>query len=362
MKHIGIDVRLLFQTGVGTYLQNLLHYLPKYAPKDLAYTFYCLPPDVQYIKDAIPNGRIRVTRSLWHTVGEQTELLRLIESDTLDLMHFTYFGHPILYRGKSISTIHDVTPLLFTTGKASTRNPLIYAIKKWAFSLALKHQVYASEAIITPTNTVKQQLIRSYGESIAQKIIPIYEGVSYRLLSEQENTKSIHSPYLLYVGNFYPHKNVCALINAFIESKSRYSLVLAGPNDYFLKRLLASIHERDKKHLIIKDKPTLHELISLYKHAEALIHPSISEGFGLPLVEAMHFGIPIIASHIPVFQEIVGNSHYSFDPYDEHSIAEAIQTFENSNEKKINKMNEEFSFDRMTEKTVDLYTKHGSQK
>lgn len=361
MKHIGIDVRLLFQTGVGTYLQNILHYLPKYAPKDLTFTFYCLPQDVEHIKEAMPNGRIRVTNSLWHTVGEQTELLRLIESDKLDLMHFTYFGHPILYRGKSISTIHDVTPLLFTTGKASTKNPLIYSIKKWAFSLALKHQVHSSEAIITPTNTVKQQLMQLYGESIAQKIVPLYEGVSYRLLLQKESPKNIHTPYLLYVGNFYPHKNVHSLINAFIKSNTHYSLVLAGPNDYFLKRLLASIPESDKKNLIIKDKPTMEELISLYKHAQALIHPSISEGFGLPLVEAMHFGIPIIASHIPVFQEIVGNSYYSFDPYEESSITEAIKTFEHSKEKKISSMNEEFSFDRMTQMTVDLYIKHGSQ-
>lgn len=360
MKHIGIDVRLLFQTGVGTYLQNLLHYLPTYAPKNIIFTLYCLPQDAQYVKDTIPNSSIRTTTALWHSIGEQTTLLKLIQSDHLDLMHFTYFGHPILYQGRSISTIHDVTPLLFTTGKASTKNPFMYAIKKWGFSQALQHQVRHSEVIITPTHTVKQQLIHIYGDSISDKIVPLYEGVSYRLLSEHVDENIIKTPYLLYVGNFYPHKNVSILIKAFIKSNSSYSLVLAGPHDYFLSRLLATLTDEEKKRLIIQNKPTLRELISLYKNAEALIHPSISEGFGLPLVEAMHFGIPIIASHIPVFQEILGNSYYSFDPYDERSIASAIRTFERSKEKKKNILRSEFSFERMTQQTVDLYINHVS--
>lgn len=358
MRHIGIDVRLLFQTGVGTYLQNMLHYLPQFAPKNVTFTLYCLPQDAQFVRDTVPHCRVRVTTSLWHSLSEQTQLLSLIQSDHLDLMHFTYFGHPILYRGKSISTIHDVTPLLFTTGKASTKNPLLYSIKKYAFSQALKHQVHHSEAIITPTHSVKEQLIRLYGESVSDKIIPLYEGVSYRLFSEQGDLSRITSPYLLYVGNFYPHKNVYSLIRAFTKSNSHYSLVLAGPHDYFLNRLLATLSDEDKKHLIVKDKPVLSELVSLYKHADALIHPSISEGFGLPLVEAMHFGIPIISSHIPVFQEIVGHSYYSFDPYDERSILCAIQKFEQSKEKKKNIINKEFSFEKMTQQTVDLYTKH----
>lgn len=360
MKHIGIDARLLFQTGVGTYLQNLLHYIPSYTPQDITFTFYCLPSDVSFIQKEVPHSRIRLTTSLWHSWNEQTEFLDCINKDNLDLMHFTYFGHPVLYRRNYISTIHDATPLLFKTGKASTRNPLIYMLKHFAFSFILRNQIECSKAIITPTNVVKEQLALLYGSSIKHKITPIYEGVSYRLLSETGEEKGLGKPYLLYVGNFYPHKNIEFLIQAFAKSNSHYSLVLAGPHDYFLKRILSSLSEEEKKHVIIRDKLSLEELATLYRHAEALIHPSISEGFGLPLVEAMHFGIPIIASHIPVFQEILGNSYYSFDPYDENSITSAIQKFELSKEKKKNVLNSEFSFEKMTQKTMDLYIKHVS--
>ena len=358
MKHIGIDARLLFQTGVGTYLQNLLHYLPLYIPQGVTFTIYCLPSDASFIQKEFPQGRIHTTNAPWHSWAEQTNFLNCINSDNLDLMHFTYFGHPILYRRKYISTVHDVTPLLFKTGKASTKNPLIYAIKHLVFSYVLSNQIQKSKALITPTNTVKEQLVSLYGESIENKITPIYEGVSYRLQNSEGGGKKINKPYILYVGNFYPHKNVQFLIRAFAKSDSSYSLVLAGPHDFFLKRILESLSEEEKKHIIIRDRQTLSELTTLYKNAEALIHPSISEGFGLPIVEAMYFGIPVIASHIPVFQELLGTSYYSFDPFEEASVGEAIRKFEGEKEKKRNILKEEFSFKEMSRKTMDLYLHH----
>lgn len=358
MKHIGVDARLLFQTGVGTYLQNLLHYIPAFTPPDIKFTFYCLAQDASFIQKEVPNSTIHTTGALWHSWSEQIDFLRCVNEDNLDLMHFTYFGHPVLYGGKFISTIHDVTPLLYKTGRASTKTSLTYQLKHNAFSYVLNNQTKKSVAIITPTKTVKEQLIHLYGESIQNKITPIYEGVSYRLLEAQAAVRTVEKPYLLYVGNFYPHKNVQFLIQAFAKSNSPYSLVLAGPQDYFLKRILASFSDNEKKNLIIKEKQSLNELATLYKNAAALIHPSVSEGFGLPLVEAMHYGTPIIASHIPVFQELLGTSYYSFDPYDEHSIIKAIHTFTSDTEKKKNILNNKFSFKEMARQTVDLYLQH----
>ena len=358
MKHIGIDARLLFQTGVGTYLQNLLHFIPLYTPNDIVFTIYCLPQDRDFVKKEVPNCIVHTTSALWHSWREQTEFLSCINEDVLDLMHFTYFGHPILYKRNYISTIHDVTPFLYKTGRASTKNPFLYTIKHNVFSYVLQNQVTFSKAIITPTKVVKEQLISLYGEAIKNKVYPLYEGVSYRLLSEQGGDSTVKEPYLLYVGNFYPHKNVEFLIHAFAKSNSHYSLVLAGPNDYFLKRILCSLSVEEKKHIIIKEKQSLCELVTLYKNAKALIHPSVSEGFGLPLVEAMHFGIPIIASHIPVFQELLGNSYYSFDPFEESSLVSAIQNFEKEKEAKVNNLSNDFSFIEMTKKTMDLYIQH----
>lgn len=358
MKHIGIDARLLFQTGVGTYIQNLLHFLPEFSPVHFHYTIYCLPDDVDYVKKELPHYRVVATHARWHSWNEQVGFLSTINRDNLDLMHFTYFGHPILYNRPAVSTIHDITPLLYKTGRASTRNALVYTVKYAAFSAVLRNQISRSVAIITPTQTVKEQLMRIYGDSSQDKIHAIHEGISFSLLTEKGGERAIETPYYLYVGNFYPHKNVEFLIRAFAKSNSSHRIVLAGPHDYFLKRLLASLSSDEKKHLIIKERQTRSELISLYQNAKALIHPSISEGFGLPLVEAIHFGLPIIASHIPVFQELLGTSYYSFDPYEESSFISALHTFESDETKKINSMQNDFSFQEMTKKTVELYRNH----
>jgi len=358
MKHIGIDARLLFQTGVGTYLQNLLHIIANKNSSDFSFTIYCLPQDADFIKKELPTATIRTTTSRWHTMSEQSTFLSEIQKDSLDLMHFTYFGHPILYRAPFIATIHDITPLVFKTGLASTKNIFTYSIKHLAFALVLKNQLVHSRAVITPTTIVKEQLLQIYGESYRSKIYPIHEGVSYRLIGSEGKKPTIDTNYLLYVGNFYPHKNVLTLVRAFAKSKTSYSLVLAGPQGYFLDALLASCTDEEKKRLIIKDKPSLPELVGLYQHAKALIHPSRSEGFGLPLVEAMHFDLPIIASHIPVFQELLGTSYYSFDPYSISSIEKAINTFEQDKNKKVNVLRKDFSFLQMTERTMDLYKKY----
>lgn len=360
MKRIGIDARLLFQTGVGTYLQNLLHEIARRPAADMDFFIYCLREDADFVQRELPQAHVRTTRALWHTLDEQTVFLSDINKDKLDLMHFTYFGHPIFYKRPFIATIHDITPLLFRTGRASTKNALTYHVKHAAFAFVLRNQMVGSKAVITPTTIVKEQLLQLYGQSFKDKIFPLHEGVSYRLEEAVETRPAITEPYLLYVGNFYPHKNVLTLVRAFAKSRSSYKLVLAGPRGFFLNTLLTSCTEAEKAHLIIKDKPTLGELVGLYKRAAGLIHPSRSEGFGLPLVEAMHFGIPIVASHIPVFQELLGTSHYSFDPYEEVSIQEAISRFEQAKDKKINSLKDDFSFSRMTQSTMDLYKRYAS--
>lgn len=360
MKRIGIDARLLFQTGVGTYLQNLLHEIAQGQAEGMEFIIYCLRQDADFVRRELPQAHIRTTTALWHTLDEQTVFLSEINKDELNLMHFTYFGHPIFYKRPFIATIHDITPLLFRTGRASTKNALTYHVKHAAFAFVLRNQMVGSRAVITPTAIVKEQLLQLYGQSFKDKIYPLHEGVSYRLEDAIEVKPAITEPYLLYVGNFYPHKNVLTLVRAFARSGSRYKLVLAGPSGFFLNTLLASCTEAERANLIIKDKPMLGELVGLYKHAAGLIHPSRSEGFGLPLVEAMYFGIPIVASHIPVFQELLGTSHYSFDPYEETSIQEAISRFEQAKVKKINTLKDDFSFSRMTQSTMDLYKRYAS--
>ena len=356
MKKIGIDARLLRQTGVGTYLKNFLHYLERQKFPGLTFYVYLTAKDFNIVNFKNKSLVKRKADFRWHTASEQLGYLWALYKDNLDLMHFTYFGYPIFYWRKFIATVHDTTPLLFKTGKASTKNQFIYRLKYLAFKLALWLQVARAAKIITPTKSVKRELTKIYGDKISRKIKEIYEGINYRLFDTKEN-QSLSKKYrnfFLYVGNFYPHKNVERLVEAFSKLKGKPTLILVGPDDYFTDRLEPKVSAEKNIH-IVKNPPTA-DLIYFYKKARALVHPSLSEGFGLPIIEAAHFGRPIIASNIPVFKELLGDSYTAFEPDRVEDITRAVGRFLAKKTKPdYSKVLKRFSFEKMTEETLNIY-------
>jgi glycosyltransferase involved in cell wall biosynthesis len=147
--------------------------------------------------------------------------------------------------------------------------------------------------------------------------------------------------YFLYVGNAYPHKNVELLLHA--ASKAVVRVVFVGKDDFFYKRLG------------IKPKTvTDPELCQLYKNAQALVFPSLMEGFGLPALEALRVGCPVIASDIPVFHEILGTAATYFDPCDMHSLVEKLKN-PPEKPKNIAKLLAKFSWQKMAKETLSVY-------
>lgn len=360
MKKIGIDARLYSQTGVGTYIRNLIYHLINEDTDNVLFYLYILPQDIDKLPKLPQNFIIRSSPFLWHTFREQIHFLFTILKDKLDLMHFVYFGFPILYWRPFISTIHDVTPIRYKSGKASTKNCFIYGIKLFIFKIVLFCQIRNSRTIITPSFTIKKDLIQLYGKKYEKKIIPIYEGVDYVLSQISENkllSKDFFSPFFIYVGNFYPHKNMSALIHAFSILQSDSKLVLIGPKDYFTDQIQAEIVKfRLKDKVIFFHNASTADLTFFYKHAEALIHPSLSEGFGLPVLEARFFHCPVIASDLPIFHELIGSSALFFNPLDYVDIANKINLF--IHEKNVDysdKIDPKMSFKTMTHRILSLY-------
>ncbi len=144
--------------------------------------------------------------------------------------------------------------------------------------------------------------------------------------------------YFLYVGNAYPHKNLETLIRA--ASLARVRVVFVGKEDYFYKRLG-----------IQPETVTDSELSDLYKGAQALVFPSLMEGFGLPAVEALREGCPVIVSDIPIFHEILGNSAIYFDPHDADALAKLLS----SNINKPKKLEKNYSWQKMAKETLKIY-------
>jgi len=368
MKKIGIDARLYTQTGVGTYLRNFLHYLPKKLSPSAQIFVYILPQDRGRIDFNDNRIHIREVNAPWHSVREQTVFYQAIMHDQLDLMHFTYFSYPVFYKRPFIATVHDVTPLLFKTGKASTLNPIAFEMKHLAFQFVLSQQVKNAKKIITPTSTVKNQLIEIYGRKIEDKIAPMYEGVSVELMKAQENkslSKKIPQSYFLYIGNFYPHKNIDRLLEAFqlfsLHTKTQNNnnpvhLILVGPDNIFAHKMKQKIMQENIEHVQFDHNAGNEELVCYYHNARALINPSLSEGFGLPLIEAAYFHCPVIASDIPAFKEILGGNFILFNPEKVNDLVEKMGAVPIVISKEIkSELFEKYSFETMTQKTVDLY-------
>lgn len=369
MKKIGIDARLYSQTGVGTYLKNLLYYLEKKSNPGNLFYIYLNKKDFAKVTFRKKNFIKKKADYAWHSLAEQTGFCLQLYQDNLDLMHFTYFSYPVFYWKKFVATVHDVTPLLFKTGKASTKNPLIYQIKHFFFRLILGCQVRKAARIITPTETVKEQLSNIYGPKVAGKIKTIYEGINYQLINLKQssptpprlrgasNETMKFNNFFIYVGNFYPHKNVERLVEAFSKIKGDTKLVLIGPKDYFQSRIAQSINRLDMKNKIIFfNNSSLSDLVYFYKNAKALIHPSLSEGFGLPLIEATYFNCPMIASNIKVFKELLGESYLPFNPFSAEDITEKINVFIGTKPTyDYSSIIKKYSFEKMAEETAKIY-------
>lgn len=326
---IGIDARLYSQTGVGRYIRNLVSALAKIDRKN-SYVIFLTKQDFKEF--VLPNSRWQKVAAdfPWHSLVEQIKMPLLLYHHHLDLMHFPYFNVPIFYFRPFVVTLHDLTVWKHSTGKATTRAFWYFLIKKLGYKIELAVIAKRTKLVITISRFVKKD-IQELLKLPAEKIKVIYEAVEPGLLSGQkQNSFSIAKPYLLTVGNFYPHKNLKRLIFAWTKITaekqwSNYRLIMVGPKDYFYRRLKK---ELKPKKILGKVQFILHpsdqRLAVIYRNAAGLIFPSLAEGFGLPGLEAMALGCPVVCSDLPVFHEIYGDIPFYFKPTDVDDMAETI--------------------------------------
>lgn len=355
--NIGIDARLIEETGVGRYIRNLILELGKLDRENQYVVFLRAKSFDSFI---LPNDRWqkRVAEVPWHTVKEQFVMPWIFVKEHLDLLHVPYFNIPIFYPGPMIVTIHDLTILHFDTGMATTLPLPLYKLRRLGYFLILTVGITRARKIIAVSNNVKQEIIDHF-HIPTEKIAVTYEGVDEKI----QHTKSkiqrlIPEPYFLYVGNAYPHKNLEPLLRAFEQIHENIKLVLVGKEDFFYKRLKRWLVGRDIADNVIFFGPTNDQhLANLYSHAVALIYPSLMEGFGLPALEALSLGCPVICSDIPVFREILGNNAAYFDPRNPTDIARALRQGIKSPQKPKNPdaILKKFNWRNLAKDTVLLY-------
>jgi len=364
---VGIDVRLWSESGVGRYTKNLVLNLAKIDSKN-DYFLFSLQKNISEIQAKIPNSKFKIIKAdiRWHSLDEQLKFPKILNKYNLDLTHFPYFSIPIYYKKPFVATIHDLIIDHYPTGKASTLPLPIYKIKQIGYKKVLRRAISDAKAIITVSNATKEEIVGHY-KATSEKIIVTYEGVEDFAQSSKLESGDLVKEYnlqpknfLLYVGNAYPHKNLDRLIQAFKKmNKKDFYLVLVGKEDFFYKKLKAS---NSNKNIVFLGEVSDIDLSYLYKNAKALVAPSLMEGFGLPVLEAMQNKCPVIVSDIPVFHEICQNTATYFNPLEMDDIKEKLQKvcfgdLSNDN-KKVEKGFEiasEFSWEKMAKETLKVY-------
>lgn len=337
---IGIDARLISQTGVGRYTKNLIKNLAKIDKKN-QYILFLRQEEYKSFTLPAKNFKKKLADFRWHSLEEQIKFPKILEKENLDLVHFPYFSVPIFYHKKFIVTIHDLIIDHFDTGRATTLPWPVYKLKRLGYKIILKLAIKNTVKIIAVSNATKQEIIDHYKVN-PNKIEVIYEA-PHRMVGGE--APYLNYNYILYVGNAYPHKNLDRLITACKDM----TLVLAGPKDYFYKQI------KPRKNLIIKNNLSDPELSSLYQSAKMLVLPSIMEGFGLTILEAMQCNLPIAASNIPSIREIAGNSINYFNPNDPKDIKNVIINTLNSKPKNYSKILSQFSWLKCAKETLNLY-------
>ena len=350
--NIGIDARLIEETGVGRYTRNLIAGLSRIDKKNTYVIFLRKKSFDGFIP---PNRRFKkvLAEVPWHSVSEQLVMPGICANEHLDLLHVPYHNPPVLYPGRIAVTIHDLTILHFATGKATTLPYPVYALKRFGYRIILSMAIRRASPVIAVSETTKQEILDHFSVNPAN-IAVTYEGCSViagdkRLISE---------PYFLYVGNAYPHKNVETLLTAFDKVSAGHTLVLVGKDDYFYRRLRSMVRNPKVRFFGDADDQTLG---NLYTYATAAVFPSFMEGFGLPAVEALASGCPVMVSDIPIFHEILTNQATYFDPRSADEVSATLTeaakkgrgTTANESERK--RYAARFSWDKMAKETLGVY-------
>lgn len=358
-----VDGRLygLENAGLGRYLINLVKELGESDKKNE----YTLLLRKKYFNNlTLPANWKKVLVDLQHySFSEQIFLPGIITKEKPDIVHFPHFNVPVLYKGKFVVTIHDMLMHDFAGLSASTLPWPIYYFKQAVYKFIFRLAVSRSNKIIVPSNAFKEKL-KKYYNLPNSKIETIYEGFDEKITQSKMGTKDL---YFIYTGNAYPHKNLDRLIEAIVKLNENFDkkiyLFIASARNVFISRLEKSIEKLNAlNHIKLLGFVPDDELGSLYKNSIGFVFPSLSEGFGLPGLEAMSCGTLLLASNIPVFKEIYESHATYFDPFDfasiEKAMERAIEMDAVTRRKKIlegQKFSKSYSWVKMATQTLKIY-------
>ncbi|TSC56399.1 MAG: Glycosyl transferase, group 1 [Parcubacteria group bacterium Gr01-1014_18] len=340
---IGIDARFYgtLGKGLGRYTQRLIEYIEP-LDRENQYVIFLRRENWEEYTPRFSNFRKVLAPYSWYGFSEQIFFPFLIWKEGIDLMHFPHFNVPILCPAPLVVTIHDLILLDFPTPRATALGPVIYKIKEAVYHIVIRMAIWRAKRVITISEYTKKRLMAYFRRS-ENKIAVIYQSGRVNICQEgpgrasgkNDSSRDIIRPYFLYVGNAYPHKNLEGLLRAykvFVHKNGfTHQLVLVGKMDYFyegVKKLAGELGLLESPDgvspVIFRGQVSDCELCFIYRSAFCYVFPSFVEGFGLPPLEAMNYGIPVLSSNRSCLPEILGDGALFFDPGNEAEFVESL--------------------------------------
>lgn len=342
-----VDARLQNSSGIGTYIRELV---PRVARQIGEERCVVLAHD-----DTGAFSDVRNFDAGVYSMKEQLLALQLGVARG-DVYWSPHYNMPALLPARRLVTVHDVFHMAmpeFTQGVAK---------RLYARTLFAAVRMRASKIICVSEFTANE--LTKFTGTLREKMRVIHNGLSLQWSLSPPMPRPHEKPYLLYVGNVKPHKNLGRLVDAFCKFDSGgLQLVIVGRREGFITGD-ASVVQKAEQH---GDKVSFTGLISdellaaYYQHAHALVAPSLYEGFGLPPLEAMAAGCPVVVSDIPAHREICGEAALYFDPYSAGDIHDKLTQIKNMTAAErtglagVGKRRAAmFSWDRCAEETVEV--------
>lgn len=335
---IGFDAKRAFfnKTGLGNYsrsvIKGLAEFFPQnryylYSPKPVHTNIFCDFPNC-YISN--PSGFFyKSLSSVWRTFG----LAKQLRKEKIDVYHGLTNELPADIEKTSIFSVLTIADLIFLT-----RPELYKPIDRMIYTKKVSYAVKAAQRIVTISKKTADDLIEllSVDGSKIRVVYPGCDKIFWNRINSAEKTETIKKygvpeEFILSVGTIEERKNVLAIVKAIYENKIDFPLVVIGRATAYLDQIKNYIEQNKIRHIYFLHNVTMEDLPCFYQQAKVFVYPSLYEGFGIPILEALVSMTPVITSRDGCFSEAGGEHSIYIDPQNTSELAEAIKAVLNDN-------------------------------
>jgi glycosyltransferase involved in cell wall biosynthesis len=362
---VAIDARKLHDFGIGTYIRNILRHLAR-IDQVSEYVLLCAAADMHVAPTLGPNFRAVLEPSPNYSIREQWHVPLVLQRERPDVYHAPHYVLPAAVPCPSVVTIHDCIHLMFPQYLPNRRAYLYARTVMWAAARR-------ADAILTVSEASKRDILRFFDVK-PEKVVVVHNAIDERFWTPpaEEDVALVRERYqlehgfVLYAGNIKPHKNLIRLIEAFDQIRrggfEEMKLLIIGDEISKMPALRRAVHQHHlHKHVRFLGYVSDETLAILYRLAAVFVFPSIYEGFGLPPLEAMASGTPVVTSNVSSLPEVTGDAAVLVNPHDTSSIVAGVRRvlsdpdFANQLRVKGPVRAREFSWERSVAKTRELY-------